>query len=337
MKTLSDTMRVLVLVLLLVGGIFGADIFCEILLPEVKFLRYKIKSNQLPTPFQQEYEYCQVTKVSGTVSFPDEPISVNATQAFLYDDIVEIVFFGPFQNFRFIPRKVFEKFPNLASFTIKSINFTEITTNAFNNCSKLKFLGIADSFFPILSAGFAETCENLSFLEFSSNTVGTIHVDAFRGLKNLRELAIAKVDYLNPLMFIHTPKLESMSMECSSRIKTIQPDLFSTVTLKDFWLYDSKIESLSALEFKNSSALFIIALGLNQITEIDPEFLKIFPGDREEFQLNLTGNNCTDYYYTKQEELYMLQPCIDNWIKSHSTTTATATSATAEVSEARDD
>jgi hypothetical protein len=170
------------------------------------------------TSFCQKYEY-RCTVISGSVAFfsAEDSITVKGLQAVPNGNITELMLFGVYGSFNFIPKKVFEVFPNLTYFYIRSLN-SGLVTNAIINCLKLRTLTFSESNLPTLSAGFAETCENLEKLDLFGSTLGTIDVDAFRGLKNLLELEITDVDYLNPLLFVHTPKLHRLHIRYLSKI-----------------------------------------------------------------------------------------------------------------------
>jgi Leucine-rich repeat (LRR) protein len=257
----------------------------------------------------------------------NEPITVseNHLDSKTNDDVGETQIHPP-HIIRFVPTMIFDTFKNLKHFEMSGVQLNEMTTNAITNCMKLETIDINSNNFPTLPASFAESCVKLSTLNLFDNHISFIHKDAFKGLGALEALSLEQNTFesLDPSTFYHTPNMKRLYLN-NGKLKALDSKMFADLSLTELAADHNQIKSIPALKFM----LAYFPFSDNGVTEIDPEFLKTYPGDLVIFDFSMHGNICANGHYTSKEELSLeLQPCFDNWAKSHPATTSTDSTTT---------
>lgn len=293
-----------------VGVAFSAELTCKYQLLE-----------------HSNYIYiCDPEKINPLlVTYENEPISVKGNHVASFSDanVTDITFDDP-NELKFVPKKLFETFKNIRNIILIKVGLSILTTNAFTNCLNMEYITLKSNKFSVIPESFAESCVKLTSFQTGQNGIQTIHKDAFKGLINLNTLDMfgELIESLDPLTFVHTPNLKHVSMN-RGKLKTLQPDLFATLSLVGLTFLYNQIETVPALKFKGVQELLYFGLSGNQINSIDPELLNSYPGNKSEFLYYFGENVCVNEYQLdgKTNPSIALQPCFDNWNNLHQPST----------------
>jgi Leucine-rich repeat (LRR) protein len=262
--------------------------------------------------------YCNLFSASYSVTTENELITVTGTHI-APNTAANVINLHLSGSLNFVPTRIFETFQNVESLGLANSKQLTMTTNAIKNCLKLKFIMIQNNYIPALPASFAESCVNLKQLEMHRNQIQSVHKDAFKGLANLEHLSWSgnAFESLDPGTFVHTPKLVHLYIY-DGKLKTLHPDLFLPLSVTYMMIYRHPLQSIPALKFKSISSMRIVSFRENQITEVDPDLVKNYPGILNSFELDFEQNICSSQKYTAKQQFVGLQQCYDNWSKSHS-------------------
>lgn len=217
----------------------------------------------------------QVTVENEEIIFTGESSSyINSTTEYLQFDFQSVL--------NFIPTNLFKYFSNFRGFIAYNTSTTTIVTDAFNHCTLLEVLYIYYSPFEVLPAGFAQTCENLNYIDIQFNLLTFLDRDAFRGLANVKNIFLGynKITCIPPGLFDNTPYLRTVNFAFNN-INALDPMTFANMPyIQDIVLSNCQLSILSNLNLACTGIVSGLNLYLsdNPISAVDPTFLAtMFP------------------------------------------------------------
>lgn len=196
---------------------------------------------------------------ASSVTEENEEIIVNGNHmdSLKDDDITYLRFNSPF-TFNYVPSKLFAIFRNIETFSLQSVNLTNITSEAFNNCYKLKSLHIdGNKNLSRLPARFANDCGNLKNLYMPGNNLSEIDKYAFEGLDSLNYLVLTKnnLQNLHQDTFSSVENLQFLFLD-QNYLHDLHEDLFySTRKLQLLSITHNQIEEIYSRTFRNNPLL----------------------------------------------------------------------------------
>lgn len=226
-----------------------------------------------------------VTCPPGDCSFPivtpvtveNEEIIFDGQPATYIDSVTEYLQFEIGSVFNFIPTNMFKYFSNFRGFIAYNTSTTTIVTDAFNHCPLLEVLYIYYSPFEVLPAGFAQTCEKISYIDIQNNLLSYIDREAFRGLKNVKNIFLGynKITCIPPGLFDYTPELRTINFAFND-IYALDPNTFANMPyIQDINLSNCQLVILSNLNLACTGVVSGLNLMLedNPINAVDPNFI----------------------------------------------------------------
>ncbi|KAG5684040.1 hypothetical protein PVAND_013293 [Polypedilum vanderplanki] len=265
---------------------------------------------------------CNPISLNPPITQENEEIAVNGTHlsGLAHEDVTYVRFNSPL-TFHFVPTKLFEIFPNIETIGMQNVNLSNLTSNAFTNCYRLKSLTIDRNMeLSEIPEGFAENCGNLKNLYLPGNAIEEIDKNAFNGLDNLLYLVLTKnnIEQLQVETFKPLRNLQHLFID-HNKLKHFHSDLFYPLRkLQLLSLTHNDIEEVSAELFRNNPILDSLFFDYNEIIAIDGKFFNIFPGERETFEIRFCGNNCTNAIISNKVVQNSVSDddfdvCIENW------------------------
>lgn len=202
----------------------------------------------------------------------------------------------------FIPHKIFEKFPQLKSFTLPG-RVENIAPDDFENTTNLMRLTIGNQLKVIPDNVFVRL-EKLDVLNLSWNKITSIHENGFKGLANLRVLKLNRnhLQKFRLRTFENTPQLEELLLN-NNHIEAIEDGTLQLPHLKRLDLSHNKLNELSNLLFQNCRNLEYLDLRSNRITMIKRSMYQL---NRLQY-LNLDNNRIVDMYFRAVVRLQSLE------------------------------
>lgn len=202
----------------------------------------------------------------------------------------------------FIPSGIFEKFPNLRSFSLPG-HVESVTHSDFVHATNLVRLTLRNQLKVIVGSVFDQMTK-LEVLDLSWNKITSIHEQGFKGLGRLSTLRLNRnqIHKLKVHTFQHVPLLEELLLN-NNHIETVDDGTLRLSHLKHLDLSYNKLKDLSNSIFKDCPNLEYLDLRSNHLTEIRRS---IYGLNKLQF-LNLDNNHISDVNFRALVHLRSLE------------------------------
>lgn len=191
----------------------------------------------------------------------------------------------------FIPKEIFDKFPQLRSFTLPG-RIESISHDDFTQASNLIRLTFGNQL-KVIPGNVFDRLTNLEVLDLSWNKITSIHENGFKGLSNLRTLKLNRnqLQRFKLHTFKNVPALEELLLN-NNHIEIIEDGTLTLPNLKRLDLSHNKLTELSNFIFKDCKQLEYLDLRSNHISSIKGS---VYTLGNLQF-LNLDQNRIADIY-----------------------------------------
>lgn len=191
----------------------------------------------------------------------------------------------------FIPREIFEKFPQLRSFTLPG-RIETISHDDFAQATNLVRLTFGNQL-KVIPGNVFDRLTKLEVLDLSWNKITSIHENGFKGLNNLRTLKLSRNQLQRFKMhtFDSVPLLEELLLN-NNHIESIEDGTLQLPNLKRLDLSHNKLTDLSHLIFKDCPNLEYLDLRSNHLTSLRRSVYSLANLQ----YLNLDNNRIEDIY-----------------------------------------
>ncbi|CAG9809792.1 unnamed protein product [Chironomus riparius] len=155
---------------------------------------------------------------------------------------VKGILFNYIKNIKYLPVKVYKKFPNMVGYSAYNCSIQEIRYENFENLKELQCLDIQYNEISSIPSDTFKDLTKLKYLFLGTNLLKTIDENIFKPLKNLRTLNFFK-----------------------NQIKLVPENALSSLTqLQNISFHGNAVENLNDLHFKNNNNLEWIWLSENK-------------------------------------------------------------------------
>lgn len=200
--------------------------------------------------------------INEAIDDKDTLISANAmtTENFVNGETIQAVSFGNNKNVKYLPKNLFEVFPNLVELSAVNASLTNIEPETFKSLQKLRFLDLSGNGLTEIKRETFKDLQSLEVLDLDDNDIEEFEEEVFTYIKVLRKLRMKG----NKLKTIHVswledmPELEEISFNIPSSVQ-LQSSMFEkSPKLKVIeWndkQYDAKLNQLDTDAVESDTA-----------------------------------------------------------------------------------